>query len=105
HAPATCCLTPSVLAWLSAGDPFPTPVSSAVDERRQLALERPGSGRSTRGQPAAASGIRRAAKLAAQRLAQEQPGQTLQATALLHEAYLRLIDTENVQPWITPAPS
>jgi RNA polymerase sigma factor (TIGR02999 family) len=30
-------------------------------------------------------------KLAAQRLAQEKPGQTLQATALVHEAYLRLI--------------
>jgi hypothetical protein len=30
--------------------------------------------------------------LAAQRLAQEKPGQTLQATALVHEAYLRLVD-------------
>ncbi len=30
-------------------------------------------------------------KLAAQRLAREQPGQTLQATALVHEAYLRLV--------------
>jgi hypothetical protein len=33
-------------------------------------------------------------KLAAQRLAQEQPGQTLQATALVHEAYIRLVDVE-----------
>lgn len=33
-------------------------------------------------------------KLAAQKLAQEQPGQTLQATALVHEAYLRLVDKE-----------
>jgi RNA polymerase sigma factor (TIGR02999 family) len=33
-------------------------------------------------------------KLAAQRLARESPGQTLQATALVHEAYLRLIDSE-----------
>jgi RNA polymerase sigma factor (TIGR02999 family) len=33
-------------------------------------------------------------KLAAQRLAQEPPGQTLQATALVHEAYLRLIGSE-----------
>lgn len=32
-------------------------------------------------------------KLAAQRLAQEKPGQTLQATALVHEAYLRLVGT------------
>ena len=32
--------------------------------------------------------------LAAQRLAEEKPGQTLQATALVHEAYLRLVDVE-----------
>src|SRR5438128_4303532 len=37
--------------------------------------------------------------LAAQRLAQEQPGQTLQATALVHEAYLRLVDGEKAQQW------
>jgi hypothetical protein len=36
-------------------------------------------------------------KLAAQKLAQENPGQTLQATALVHEAYLRLVDVEKVQ--------
>ena len=38
-------------------------------------------------------------KLAAQRLAQEKPGQTLQATALVHEAYLRLLDAEHGQDW------
>jgi hypothetical protein len=38
-------------------------------------------------------------KLAAQKLAQEKPGQTLQATALVHEAYLRLVDTEKAQHW------
>jgi RNA polymerase sigma factor (TIGR02999 family) len=38
-------------------------------------------------------------KLAAQRLAQEKPGQTLQATALVHEAYLRLVDVDKVQHW------
>jgi RNA polymerase sigma factor (TIGR02999 family) len=38
-------------------------------------------------------------KLAAQKLAQEKPGQTLQATALVHEAYLRLVDTGPAQPW------
>jgi RNA polymerase sigma factor (TIGR02999 family) len=38
-------------------------------------------------------------KLAAVKLAQENPGQTLQATALVHEAYLRLIGGENVQPF------
>src|SRR5438552_8800526 len=55
---------------------------------------------------AAAAGDRKAAadllplvydelrKLAAQRLAQEKPGQTLQATALVHDAYLRLVGAE-----------
>jgi RNA polymerase sigma factor (TIGR02999 family) len=38
-------------------------------------------------------------KLAAQRLAQEKPGQTLQATALVHEAYLRLVDVDQPQDW------
>src|SRR5437588_3467801 len=38
-------------------------------------------------------------QLAAQKLAQEKPGQTLQATALVHEAYLRLVDTDQVQAW------
>src|SRR5215471_7794567 len=38
-------------------------------------------------------------KLAAQKLAQEVPGQTLQATALVHEAYLRLVDVEQAQRW------
>jgi RNA polymerase sigma factor (TIGR02999 family) len=38
-------------------------------------------------------------KLAAQRLAQEKPGQTLQATALVHEAYLRLVDVEKAEHW------
>ena len=38
-------------------------------------------------------------KLAAAKMAQEKPGQTLQATALVHEAYIRLVDNEKVQPW------
>jgi RNA polymerase sigma factor (TIGR02999 family) len=38
-------------------------------------------------------------KLAAARLAQEKPGQTLQPTALVHEAYLRLVDVENARQW------
>jgi RNA polymerase sigma factor (TIGR02999 family) len=40
-------------------------------------------------------------RLAAQKMAQENPGQTLQATALVHEAYLRLVDTDKVQQWNT----
>lgn len=38
-------------------------------------------------------------KLAGQRLAQEKPGQTLQATALVHEAYLRLVGPDEAQKW------
>jgi RNA polymerase sigma factor (TIGR02999 family) len=38
-------------------------------------------------------------KLAAQRMAQEGPGQTLQATALVHEAYIRLVDDEKAHHW------
>src|SRR3954469_25569392 len=38
-------------------------------------------------------------RLAAQKLAHEAPGQTLQATALVHEAYLRLVDVDQVQHW------
>jgi RNA polymerase sigma factor (TIGR02999 family) len=38
-------------------------------------------------------------RLAAQRLAHEKPGQTLQPTALVHEAYLRLIDADEAPNW------
>jgi RNA polymerase sigma factor (TIGR02999 family) len=38
-------------------------------------------------------------KLAARKLAREKPGQTLQATALVHDAYLRLVDAGKVQRW------
>jgi RNA polymerase sigma factor (TIGR02999 family) len=38
-------------------------------------------------------------KLAAMKLAQEKPGQTLQATALVHEAYVRLLDGDHAQQW------
>jgi RNA polymerase sigma factor (TIGR02999 family) len=38
-------------------------------------------------------------KLARRRLAQEKPGQTLQATALVHEAYLRLVKVDRLQGW------
>src|SRR5437763_920690 len=46
--------------------------------------------------PLVYDGLRR---LAAEKLAQEKPGQTLQATALVHEAYLRLVDVEKSQHW------
>src|ERR1043166_7995644 len=38
-------------------------------------------------------------KLAMQKLAQEKAGQTLQATALVHEAYVRLVDVDKAQSW------
>jgi RNA polymerase sigma factor (TIGR02999 family) len=38
-------------------------------------------------------------KLAAQKMAQEPPGQTLQATGLVHEAYVKLVDAEKPQQW------
>jgi RNA polymerase sigma factor (TIGR02999 family) len=38
-------------------------------------------------------------KLAAERMSREKPGQTLSATALVHEAYVRLVDVEKAQHW------
>lgn len=38
-------------------------------------------------------------RLAAEKMAQESPGQTLQATALVHEVYMRLVDTQKAQHW------
>ena len=38
-------------------------------------------------------------KLAAAKMAKEDPGQTLQATALVHEAYIRLVDVDKAQHW------
>ena len=43
-------------------------------------------------------------KLAAEKMAQEKPGQTLQATALVHEAYIRLVDVEKAQHWDSRGP-
>jgi RNA polymerase sigma factor (TIGR02999 family) len=40
-------------------------------------------------------------RLAAQEMAREKPGQTLQPTALVHEAYLRLVDTQQPRKWET----
>ena len=39
-------------------------------------------------------------KLAAVKLAQEKPGQSLQATALVHETYLRRVGSDDSQPWL-----
>jgi RNA polymerase sigma factor (TIGR02999 family) len=41
--------------------------------------------------------------VAAEKLAQEKPGQTLQATALVHEAYVRLVGGDDAQSWVNRA--
>src|SRR2546423_1506051 len=56
------------------------------------------------GDPKAAEGTLRLVydelrRLAARKLAHEKPGQTLQATALVHEAYVRLVDVDRAQHW------
>ena len=38
-------------------------------------------------------------RIAAEKMSQENPGHTLQATALVHEAYLRLVDVEGARNW------
>ena len=63
-----------ILSRIEAGDP------SAIEQLLPLVYEE----------------LRR---LAAHRLTHEKPGQTLQATALVHEAYLRLVDGERAQHW------
>ena len=55
--------------------------------------------RSARRRSVLAAGLRRAAQMAAEKLAHQQLGQTLQATALVHEAYLRLVGGEQTQDW------
>ena len=63
------------------------------DRHLRRARRRPGQRQVLPQDRAAAAGLRRAAQAGgAQKLAQEKPGQTLQATALVHEAYLRLVD-------------
>lgn len=56
------------------------------------------------GDPKAAEGLlplvyEELRKLAARKMAQEKPGHTLEATALVHEAYLRLVDQDRAQKW------
>jgi RNA polymerase sigma factor (TIGR02999 family) len=78
--------------------PFVDIISTTMNEVTQV-LER-----IRKGEPSAAEALLplvydELRKLAAQKLAQENHGQTLQATALVHEAYLRLVDVERRQRW------
>ena len=67
------------------------------DVTRILSAIEQGDPRAAERTPAA--GLRELRQLAEQRLAQEKPGQTLQATALVHEAYLRLVGRGRVRRW------
>jgi RNA polymerase sigma factor (TIGR02999 family) len=78
---------PDHLCWFNAMNDV-TPILSAIEQGDPKAAEEL--------LPLVYDELRR---LAAQRLAQEKPGQTLQATALVHEAYLRVVDGEKVQQW------
>jgi RNA polymerase sigma factor (TIGR02999 family) len=74
--------------------PFLPPMSEVTQILRAIAA----------GDPSAASQLLplvydELRRLAAHKLAQETPGQTLQPTALVHEAYLRLVDQGSGQPW------
>jgi RNA polymerase sigma factor (TIGR02999 family) len=70
----------------------------AVNDVTQIlcAIKEGDAGASARLLPVVYEELRR---LAAARLLQEKPGQTLQPTALVHEAYLRLVDVEEIQDW------
>jgi RNA polymerase sigma factor (TIGR02999 family) len=70
-----------------------TPMSEVT--RLLSAIEHGDAGASERLLPLVYDELR---KLAAQKLAREKPGQTLDATALVHEAYLRLVG-KSAQPW------
>jgi RNA polymerase sigma factor (TIGR02999 family) len=76
---------------------FALPVSSMSDVTRILsAIEQGDPLASEQLLPLVYDELR---KLAAAKLAQENPGQTLEATALVHEAYVRLVDVDKAQEW------
>ena len=64
--------------------------------RIRAAIERRDAGAASQLLPLVYDELR---KLAAHKMAHEQPGQTLEATALVHEAYLRLVGDEPKKPW------
>jgi RNA polymerase sigma factor (TIGR02999 family) len=86
-------------AWYTRANPkqFPRPVPPMSEVTRILSAIEQGDPHAA-GQllPLVYDELR---QLAACKLAQEKPGQTLQATALVHEAYLRLVDVERPQQW------
>ncbi len=83
---------------MSHASPLPAQQSPAVDGQVTQLLDAIGAGRANADQllPLVYAELRR---LAAQRLAHEAIGQTLQPTALVHEAYLRLVGEEDRRRW------
>jgi RNA polymerase sigma factor (TIGR02999 family) len=83
------------LYWLDQLDP--SAICAMVDVTRMLtAIEQGDPHAAEQLLPLVYDELRR---LAAEKLAREKPGQTLQATALVHDAYLRLVDVEKLQRW------
>lgn len=78
--------------------PRQTPTMASMTDVTQI-LSQIESGDSAAGEQLLPLVYNELRKLAAARLAQEKPGQTLQATALVHEAYLRLVDGDRAQTW------
>src|SRR4051794_16319722 len=78
--------------------PLPTNLQHAMNEVTRLLSQIEG------GEPQAAEQLlplvyQELRRLAARRLARERPGQTLEPTALVHEAYVRLVDTQAIRHW------
>ena len=88
----------------TAGSRFPVaalapPAYAWHRGRRHPDPERHRAGRSAGCGTTAAAGLRGAAQARRAAAGQEKPGQTLQATALVHEAYLRLVGADANRPW------
>src|SRR5688500_11722094 len=91
--PTAAAAASSVHAAPTADAPPPPEIANVTDV---LGETRRGQVNSARMLPLVYAELRR---LASQRLALEPPGQTLQPTALVHEAYLRLVDVPDAQEW------
>ena len=92
-------MSPRDAALIRDGDALGRPSGAVVMNgvtQILCAIERGDAGAAERLLPLIYDELR---ELAARRLAQEKPGQTLQATALVHEAYLRLVDAEGPRSW------
>jgi RNA polymerase sigma factor (TIGR02999 family) len=87
-------MKPGFGAEADGKDPSPPPMNDVIG--LLSAIERGDPAAADRLLPLVYDELRR---LAEQMLAREKPGQTLQATALVHEAYLRLVGDEPGKPW------